>query len=134
MKKLGIGSYLNVAAAVFGIAAVVLAVISNGFPDKALPSLVSCIVFGVIGVVLCVAGVVMANKDLIRTVCGLGAIASFMAILGNMVGDRVIMIAGLYSFSSGDTVGWTVFYITIAAAVCIVLSCVSLIASAFTNK
>lgn len=134
MKKLGIGSYLNVAAAVFGIAAVILAVVSNGFPDKELPSLVSCIIFGVIGIALCVAGIVMANKDLIRTVCGLGAIASFMAILGNMVGDRVIMIAGLYSFSSGDTVGWTVFYITIAAAVCIVLSCVSLITSAFTNK
>lgn len=134
MKKLGIGSYLNVAAAVFGIAAIVLAVISNGFPDKALPSLVSCIIFGVIGIALCAAGIVMANKDLIRTVCGLGAIASFMVVLNNMIGDRVIMIAGLFSFSSGDTVGWTVFYITVAAAVCIVLACASVIASAFTNK
>lgn len=134
MKKLGIGSYLNIAAAVFGIAAVVLAIVSNGFPDKELPSLTACIIFGVIGIALCVAGVVMANKDLIRTVCGLGAIASFMVVLNNMIGDRVIMIAGLFSFSAGDNVGWTVFYITVAAAVCIVLACASVIAGAFTNK
>jgi predicted lysophospholipase L1 biosynthesis ABC-type transport system permease subunit len=134
MKKLGIGSYLNIAAAVFGIAAVVLAVVSNGFPDKELPSLTACIIFGVIGVALCAAALVMANKDLIATVCSLGAIASFMTILNNIIGDRVIMIAGLFSFSAGDTVGWTVFYITVAAAVCIVLACVSVIAGNFLKK
>jgi hypothetical protein len=134
MKKFGIGSYLNIAAAVFGIAAIVLAVVSNGFPDKELPSLVSCIVLGVIGVALCAAALVLANKDLIATVCGLGAIAAFMAVLNNIIGDRVIMIAGLFSFSAGDTVGWTVFYITVAAAVCIVLGCASIIAGNFLKK
>jgi hypothetical protein len=134
MKKFGIGSYLNIAAAVLGVAAIVLAAVSSNFPDKALPSLVSCIVFGVIGAVLCAAAVVLANKDLIATVCGLGAIASFMAVLNNMIADRVIMIAGLYSFNTRDTVGWTVFYITIAAAVCIVLACASIIAGNFLKK
>ena len=87
-----------------------------------------------IGVALCVAGVVLANKDLIATVCGLGAIASLMVVLNNMIADRVIMIAGLFSFSAGDTVGWTVFYITVAAAVCIVLACASVIAGNFLKK
>lgn len=134
MKKLGIGSYLNIAAAVLGIAAIVLAAVSSNFPDKGLSSLTTCIIFGVIGAVLCVVAVVLANKDLIATVCGLGAIASYMAVLNYMIGERVLMIAGLFSFNAGDNVGWTVFYITVAAAVCIVLSCVSVIASAFTNK
>ena len=134
MKKLGIGSYLNVAAAVFGIAAIVLTVISNGFPDKELPSLVTCIILGVIGVALSAVAFVLANKDLISTVCGLGTIVSFMAFLNYMIADRVIMIAGLFSFNAGDTVGWSVFYVTIAAVVCIVLTCASVIAGNFLKK
>jgi hypothetical protein len=57
-----------------------------------------------------------------------------MAFLNYMIGDRVIMIAGLFSFNAGDNVGWSVFRVTIAAVVCIVLACASVIAGNFLKK
>ena len=128
------GSKMNAVAAVMGIVAVVATYISGTMNvDNQLPSLVTCIVAAVAGIVLCVAGIVTAKNDLVRSVAGLGGIAAFMFMLYNIISDRVMLIAGLFSYNAGNTEGWKVFYVTIVAVAGILLACFSLIAGAFMN-
>ena len=134
-SKLAVGAYLNVAVAVLGIAGIVATVIcSNISVDNAMVTLTTCIAAGVVGVLLSVASVAVAAKsDLLRTVCGLGSIATFMYIVGNLINERVMLVAGLFSYASNNTIGWQVFYVTIAAAVCLIVACVIEIVSSFMS-
>lgn len=132
MKKLGMGSIMNAAAAVLGVVGVIATYVCSSMNvDNAMVSLPTCIVFGIVGIVLCVAGIVLAQNDLIRTVAGLGAIAAFMYVVSNLISERVMLVAGLFSYAQGNQAGWQVFYVTIVAAAALILGCVSLIVGAF---
>ena len=47
------------------------------------------------------------------------------------VNERILVISALFSWNSGNTVGWTSFYFTIAVAVCLVLASILVIVGAF---
>ena len=57
-----------------------------------------------------------------------------MAVVGTMVSDRVLMIAGLFSYNSQNMVGWSVFYATVTGAVAFVLGCLLLIVASFMKN
>ena len=138
-KKFKIGSYLNILAAVAGVVGVVGMAVSSGIDSAyALKTLTSLILMGAGGVCLCLAAVYapakFGNHDILSTACVIGAIALFMTCLGTLVADRVLMIAGLFSYNSQNMVGWKVFYATVVGAGGFVIASLLLIIGAFTKS
>ena len=133
--KLAVGSILNIVAAVLGAAGIAATFwCSSISADNALLSLTTCIVAGVVGVVLSIAAVVLAPKnDLLRSCSGLGAIAAFMFVVSNLISERVMLVAGLFSFNQGNEIGWEVFKATIVAGVFLLLACIAVIVGSFTK-
>lgn len=135
MKK-GIAFYLNLLAALLGAAGLGLAVYSSVLSvDNAITGLPLVIAAGVIGVVLVVLAAVaparMGNHNPVTAISVIAAIALYSYVYGQCALQRIMLIAGLFSFNSGNTVGWTIFYVTVACAVCMVLACILLIVSSF---
>ncbi len=129
------GSVMYFAGAVLAVVGVAATVwCSSISADNALMSLTTCIAVGIVGAVLSVGAAIFAPKnDLLRTVAGLGAIASFMVVVSNLISERVMLVAGLFSFNAGNEVGWQVFYATIVAAAALLLACVAVIVGAFAK-
>lgn len=125
---------LNLVAAVLGVVGVAATVYSSMYSEaNALLSLTACILWGILGVALCVVPNFVKN-DLVSLACSLGSIASLMVVVNNTVSERILMIAGIFSYNSQDQVGWTVFYIMIVGVVGLVLSCVSTMVASFLDK
>ena len=115
MKK-GTAFYLGAVAAVLGAIGVALAAYSSMIStDNAL-----------------------ANMPLVHnpvTALGvLAAIALFSYVYGQCLLQRIMLIAGLFSYNAGNTVGWNIFYVVVGCTVCLVAACVLLIVSSFCNN
>ena len=139
LKKLSFGGYLNVIAAILGVAGAVLTIVSSVFnADNKLSNLPMLAAACIVGAVLCLVPIVtsarLGNFDPVGTVSIWAAIAAYCYAVGGAVGQRVMMIAGLFSFNSGNTIGWQVFYISAGAWGCLVVGCVALIISSFLRS
>lgn len=127
-------SKINLVAAVLALAALILAVISSNVVEaEALINLPTVIAAGVAAVVLFAVTVVLKN-EVVGLVATLGAIACNMTVLNFCVSERILTIAGIFSYNSGNQDGWTVFYFVVASAVCTVLSCVAAMVANFNEK
>ena len=127
-------SKINLVAAVLALAAIVLTVVSSALTEaNVLLGLSTAIAAGIGAIVLCVLPAVL-NNDLVALIAPLGAIACNMVVLNITVSERILMIAGIFSYNSGDTAGWNVFYVVVASCVCVVLSCVANMVSSFMKK
>lgn len=127
-------SKINLVAAVLALAGVILGYVSHAVSaGNALLGIGNVIAAGVAAVVLCILPVVLKN-DIVSLIAGLGAIACNMFVVNGIVMDRILMIGGLFSYNSGNTEGWTVFYYVVAASVVAVLSCVATMVSSFMKK
>ena len=93
---------------------------------------------GVVGVVLVVAAMLapasMGNHNPVTTLGVLAAIALFSYVYGQCLLQRIMLIAGLFSYNAGNTVGWNIFYVVVGCTVCLVAACVLLIVSSFCNN
>ena len=139
MKKFGIACYLNIVAAILGIVGLFLTVRSSTMSaDNALTNLSTLILAGVVAIVLvCVAIVApsrLGNHDPLPTVSVLGAIALYCYLFGSCVSQRVMLIAGLFSFNDANTMGWSIFYTCIGAWVCLLLGILLLVIGSFLNS
>ena len=139
MKKFGIACYLNIVAAILGIVGLFLTVRSSTMSaDNALTNLSTLILAGVGAIVLvCVAIVApsrLGNHDPLSTVSVLGAIALYCYLFGSCVSQRVMLIAGLFSFNDANTMGWSIFYTCIGAWVCLLLGILLLVIGSFLNS
>ena len=139
LKKLSFGSWLTLIAAVAGIVGVVGMRTSSSIDSAYAYKTVSTLtVMGVCGVLLCLVAVWtptrFGNHDILSTFGTVGAIALFMGVVGTMISDRVLMIAGLFSYNSQNMVGWRVFYATVTGVVGFVLGCLLLIIASFMKN
>lgn len=140
MKKKGLAFYLNGIAFVLGIAGVILTVYSsNVTADNNLQNLPLLIAGGVAALVLVlvamiVPGIKGVNHDPITAVSVLAAIALYSYVFGQCILQRVMLIAGLFSFNSGNTAGWQVFYITIAAVACLFVGAIFMVIGSFCKS
>ena len=136
LKKLSIGAYINCAAAVFGlvgvIALIVGSTINSAYAYKDLGLLVCA---GICGIVLVLVAIWsqtrFGNHDYISTFAAIGAIALYMYVIGAQISDRILMIAGLFSYNSQNMVGWSVFYAMVVSAVGFIGGSVLVIAASF---
>lgn len=135
-NKKGTAFYLNLSALILGIVGVVLAIYSSMMTvENALTNLPLVIAAGVASLVL-VAGVVLLPSRLgenspVLMVCSLGGIALYSYVYGQCILQRIMMIAGLFSFNSGNAQGWRVFYIVVATVVCLLVASILLVVGGF---
>lgn len=128
--------YLNLSALILGIVGVVLAIYSSMMTvENALTNLPLVIAAGVASLVL-VAGAVLLPSRLgenspVLMVCSLGGIALYSYVYGQCILQRIMMIAGLFSFNSGNAQGWRVFYIVVATVVCLLVASILLVVGGF---
>jgi len=73
------------------------------------------------------------NFDLYSTLSILIAIVLFMMDIRYMINERILLISGLFTYNAGSTIGWKIFYATIASIACFLLSIFSLIVASFTR-
>ena len=139
IKKQSVGAYFNCIAAVAGIVGIVAAVIcSNMTVTYALGNMGTIALLGVCGIILAVAAICLPNKfgnhDILGTLAVLGAIAVFAAAFGQVLSERILLIAGLFSYDSVNTVGWQVFYVTVVSIAAFLIADLVLIIGAFTKS
>lgn len=139
MKKLSIGGYLTALAALLGLAGTILTIVSGTVSaDNPLSNTAMIVAAGLVGVALCALAIFAptrwGNFDLVGSASILGAIALFCYTFGAAVGQRVMLIAGLFSFNAANEAGWSVFYVSAAAWVCLLLGCLLLVASGFLKS
>lgn len=139
LKKLSIGGYLNALAALLGLAGTILTIVSGMVSvDNPLTNTALIAVAGFAGVVLCLLAIFApsrwGNFDMLGSVSILGAIALYCYTFGAAVGQRVMLIAGLFSFNAANEAGWSVFYVSAAAWACLLLGCVLLVVSGFVKS
>jgi len=129
------GAILYFVAAALGIVGIIGTVVCNNISaDNALSNLPLLIAVGVVGVVLAAAAAIVGKKnDLVRAVAGLGAIAAFMFVLNSLISERVMLVAGLFSFNAGNEIGWQVFYATIVGGVAMLLAAIVIAVAAFAK-
>ena len=138
MKK-GIAFYFNVLAAILGVAGLILTIYSSTMTtDNALSGLSGLVIAGILGIVL--VGVAIyaptrwGNHDPIAAVSVLAAIALYSYVFGGAAIQRVMLIAGLFSFNAANTAGWSVFYVSLGAWGCLLVGIVMLIIGSFLNS
>lgn len=139
MKNFRIGSWLNLFAAVAGIVGLVAVIVSNNISSAyALKNTGLVTVMAVCGILLALVAIwsptKFGNHDFISTAAVIGAIALFSAVIGSMILERILMIAGLFSYNSQNMTGWSVFYAIVVCAVALVIANVALIIGAFTKS
>ena len=90
------------------------------------------------GILLIVIAVYAANRwgnyDYVGTLSGVAAVALFSAVIGGIIMNRVLLISGLFSWNSGNTPGWNVFYASVVSIACFVISIVLLIIGSFLKS
>lgn len=139
LKKLSLGGYLCALAAVLGLVGAVLTIVS-GFvsadnPLSNMPVIAAAIFAGaVLSALPIVTSARFGNFDLIGSVSIIAAIALYCYAFGAAVSQRVMLIAGLFSFNSGNTAGWNVFYVSVGAWGCLLAGCLMLIISGFLRS
>ena len=129
---------MNVAAAVTGIAGLVTLIIGNNLSEaNKMNEFGMMAALGVIGILLvCAAAVipnVMKTNDIVRAVCTYGAIALYTVVLARHINARILLISGLFSWNSMNTVGWQIFYLMIASCVCLLVGVILMIVGAFSR-
>lgn len=139
MKKQSIAFYLNAIALVLGIAGLVLTIVSSTITAAySYNALGLMIVLGVAGIVLCVGAIYAPNKlgnhNLVSAICTLGAIGAYWAVIGNIILDRVLLVSGLFSYNAHNKIGWTVFYVSVAAIACLLVAILMLIVGSFLKS
>lgn len=127
-------SKINVVAAVLALVATILVVVGNNISEgNALLDVGTVIGAGVGAIVCCIIPVVLKN-DIVSLFAALGAIACNMFVINGIVLDRILLIAGIFSYDSGNVDGWNLFYVIVATAVVAILSCVANMVSCFMKK
>ena len=127
-------SKISLVAGVLALAAVILTFVSHSMTEaNALIGLSEAIAAGVAAAVLCVVAAI-AKNEIVALVCALASIGANMFLLNIAVSERILLFAGIFSYDSGNVDGWNVFYVVIAACVCVVLSCVATMVSGFLKK
>lgn len=139
IKKQSVGAYFNLIAAILGVVGIVAAVIcSNMTVTYSLGNLGKIAIIGVCGIILAILAICLpnlfGNHDILGTCSVLGAIALFAAAFGNVLSERILLIAGLFSYDSVNTVGWQVFYVTVVAIAAFVIADLMLIIGAFMKN
>ncbi|MCD7880447.1 MAG: hypothetical protein LUG47_01965 [Clostridiales bacterium] len=137
LKNRTVGGYLQIVAAILGIAGLVLLIINNNISTSYSLSSFGLLTAGaVLGVVLSVVAVItpttsLGDLDVVSTLSIMVTVGVYGLIIGQMANERILMISGLFSWDSQNSTAWSVFYMMIASIVCFAIAAVLLIITSF---
>ncbi|MCD7945044.1 MAG: hypothetical protein LUF81_00265 [Clostridiales bacterium] len=136
LKNRTVGGYLQIVAAILGIAGLVLLVINNNISTSYSLSSFGLLATGAVaGIVLSVVAVITPTKlgdlDVVSTLSIMVTVGVYGLIIGQMANERILMISGLFSWNSQNSTAWSVFYMMIASIVCFAIAAVLLIVTSF---
>lgn len=137
LKNRTVGGYLQIVAAILGIAGLVLLIINNNISTSYSLSSFGLLTAGaVLGVVLSVVAVItpttsLGDLDVVSTLSIMVTVGVYGLIIGQMANERILMISGLFSWNSQNSTAWSVFYMMIASIVCFAIAAVLLIITSF---
>ena len=139
MKKQRASAYFNCLAAILGIVGIIAAVVCSKMTvTYALGNLGTVVLLGLCGIALIICAIILPNifgdRDILGTAAVLGAIALFTTAFGKVLSERILLIAGLFSYDSVNTVGWQVFYATIVSFVGFLVGALVLIIGSFLRS
>ena len=139
MKKQSTGFFLNLIAAILGLVGIIAAAVCSSMTvTYSLGNMKTIVILGICGMVLSCAAIclpnVFGNQDYLGTLAVLGSIAVFTAAFGSVLSERILLIAGLFSYDAVNTVGWQVFYVTVVSLASFLLAAIIQIIGAFTNS
>lgn len=139
IKKQGKAFYFHVLSAVLGIVALIAMVISSRMTEAYALNSFPMFVFGAVAGIILIGIIIYAanrwgNYDYVGTLSGVAAVVLFSAVIGGIIMNRILLISGLFSWNSGNTPGWSVFYASVAAIVCFVVSILLLIIGSFLKS
>lgn len=139
LKKQGAALYFNCIAAIAGIVGIVAMLVSSNIDTAyAYHGLVKLVLFGVAGVVLALVAIAAPNKlgnhDILSTASVIGAVIFNASLIGGMINQRTLLVAGLFSYNSQNMVGWSVFRATVVAIAALLVAVIALIIGAFTKS
>lgn len=128
-KKRGFGLYLDAAGIVLAVAvagAVATVLCSTKSADYALAGLPLYLVLIVAAIALTVAGVLAQAKDglnpIVANACSAVAVFALVFTGVKVIGARVILPSGLFSWNASNQIGWGIFNSTIVATVLLVVA------------
>lgn len=128
-KKRGFGLYLDAAGIVLAVAvagAVATVLCSTKSADYALAGLPLYLVLIVVAIALTVAGDLAQAKDglnpIVANACSAVAVFALVFTGIKVIGARVILASGLFSWNASNQIGWGVFNSTIVATVLLVVA------------
>lgn len=134
--KKGVGAYVDALAVVLAIVGAFVTIacgtMNSDYGLGSLPMYVAGIVASVVLVVLaewndCRPG----HNELVTMIC-LGVAIFLLAYVAiQVIGARIILISGLFSWNASNTPGWNVFYVTVAAAALLLISALLLTVGSF---
>ncbi|MCD7801852.1 MAG: hypothetical protein LUH09_02925 [Clostridiales bacterium] len=136
LKNRTVGGYLQIVAAILGIAGLVLLIINNNISSSYSLSSFGLLATGAVaGIVLSVVAVITPTKlgdlDVVSTLSIMVTVGVYGLIIGQMANERILMISGLFSWNSQNSTAWSVFYMMIASIVCFAIAAVLLIITSF---
>lgn len=139
IKKQGAAFCFNVIAIIAGIVGLVAMNVSSNIDTAyAYHGLTNLMVFGICGIVLVLIAIItpnlFGNHDFISTASVIGAVALLASLIGKMINQRVLLVAGLFSYNSQNMVGWSVFYATVVAIAALLVAILAIIIGAFTTS
>lgn len=139
VKKNSLSFYLRAFTCILGIAGLIAMVISSTMSSaNKLFGLPLLIVLAVAGVALIALSVLVFPRqklgEYLTAASVVGTIALFTAVIGNVINSRILLVSGLFSFNAGNTVGWSVFYVTVASLACFLVAILVLIISSFMKS
>lgn len=139
MKKQGIAFWFNAIAIVAGIVGIVAMNKSSTIDTAyAYHGMSNFLLMSVGAIVLALVAIAAPNKlgnhDILSTASVVGAVALFSTVIGGMINERVLLVAGLFSYNSQNMVGWSVFYATVTACAAMLVAVLALIIGAFTTS
>lgn len=139
MKKQGVAFWFNAIAAIAGVVGLIAMNVSSTIDVAyAYHGFTKLICMGVGGIILAIVAIWAPNKfgnhDIISTIAVVGAVALDTSMIGGMITERILLIAGLFSYNSQNMVGWSVFYATVTAIVALLVANIALIIGAFNTS
>lgn len=136
--KKGIGFFIEAVALVLAVIGIVAMVVSGSMGvGYEFPNMPVYLVLSVVAIALVVVSMALDAKSAdkgpgIVSLLALGVAVFILAYAGiQVVASRALNISAIFSWNSGDTTGWSMFYAAAASAGCMVVSAVLLTVAGF---
>lgn len=138
IKKGGINFWLDAAACLLTLVGTILYIATNASVGYGLEGGAMGIVFGILAVLLIAGGAYMSltkgGQHFIPVLLKFAALVLVCVMFATVIVSRAQLVSALFSWDSHNTVGWGVFYTSVADMVFLLLTAVTLIVGAFLAK